>query len=78
MVGEVLGPNERIAALEALDLITMGAARTLRLDSEIGSISIGKRADFAILADDPLASPPSDLAGIPVLGTVFAGRAHLL
>jgi len=74
----VLGPEERIDVELALELITLGAARTLRLDNEIGSIEPGKRADFAILGDDPTADDGTGLKDIPVLGTMFAGRLCLL
>ncbi|WP_300034048.1 amidohydrolase [uncultured Roseobacter sp.] len=78
MSGAVLGPEERIDVSEALELITLGAARTLRLDHEIGSIEPGKRADFAVLGADPAAGDGSPLKDIPVLGTVSGGRVHLL
>ena len=39
--------------------ITLGAAYTLHMDHEIGSIEIGN-ADFAILEDDPFESNPTD------------------
>ena len=42
-----------------LRAITLGAAYTLKLDGEIGSIECGKRADFAVLHDDPLAVDPA-------------------
>jgi hypothetical protein len=71
--GRVLGPNERIAAADALYAITLGAAYTLRLDAEIGSIEVGKRADFAVLADDPLAVPPEALKDVRVVGTMVGG-----
>ena len=61
---------------EALYAITMGAAYTLKLDAEIGSIEAGKRADFAILGDDPLAVAPMALKDVPVLGTVLGGQVH--
>jgi len=78
MSGRVLGAPERISVPEALHLITLGAARSLHLDGEIGSISPGKRADFAVLGDDPLDVAPSALKDVPVRGTVFGGRVHLL
>lgn len=78
MTGKVLGPEERISVAEALELITLGAARTLRLDHEIGSIEPGKRADFAVLGDDPSTSDGQGLGDVPVLGTVSGGRVHLL
>ncbi|MBY4893032.1 amidohydrolase [Rhodobacteraceae bacterium N5(2021)] len=78
MSGEILGEAQQITVDEALRAITLGAAYTLRLDDEIGSIETGKRADFAILGADPQAVAPADLKDVPVLGTVFAGRVHLL
>jgi predicted amidohydrolase YtcJ len=71
--GRVLGPGERIAPAEALDAITLGAAYTLRLDAEIGSIEVGKRADFAVLADDPSRVPPQALKDVRVVGTMVGG-----
>jgi predicted amidohydrolase YtcJ len=44
------------------------------MDQEIGSIEIGKRADFAILEDDPFDSEPDSLKDIAVWGTVQGGR----
>ncbi|MEO8698529.1 MAG: amidohydrolase family protein [Kofleriaceae bacterium] len=38
-----------------LELVTLGAARALKLDKSIGSIAAGKRADLAIIDGDPLA-----------------------
>lgn len=78
MTGTVLGAEQRITVPEALYAITMGAAKTLKLEGEIGSISIGKRADFAILETNPLEVDPTKLKDIRILGTVFGGRATLL
>lgn len=72
--GHVLGPDERISVQEALRTITLGAAYTLRMDHEIGSIEVGKRADFAVLEDDPMAGPPEALKDVRVWGTVLGGR----
>ena len=72
--GRVLGEAERITVPDALHAITLGAAFTLKLDAEIGSIETGKRADFAILEDDPLAVEPAALKDIEVWGTVVGGR----
>jgi hypothetical protein len=72
--GRVLGASERLSVPEALHAITLGPAHTLGLDGEIGSIEVGKRADFAVLGDDPLALDPMALKDIPVWGTVLSGR----
>ncbi|MFQ6550411.1 amidohydrolase [Aestuariibius sp. 2305UL40-4] len=78
MSGRVLGDAQRISVAEALYAITLGAARTLKLDAEIGSISIGKSADFAVLGSNPLEIDPASLKDVPVLGTVFRGRVKLV
>ncbi len=77
MSGRVLGEAQRISVDEALHAITLGAARTLKLDREIGSIETGKRADFAILGADPTACDAADLKDVPVLGTVLGGKVQL-
>lgn len=74
--GRVQGEQERITVEEALYSITLGAAYTLHLDGEVGSIEAGKRADFAVLEDDPTTVNPGALKDIPVWGTVQGGRVH--
>jgi predicted amidohydrolase YtcJ len=73
-LGRVLGEFERIPVADALRAITLGAAYTLKLDGEVGSIEAGKRADFAVLGEDPLTVPPDRLRDVPVWGTVQGGR----
>jgi predicted amidohydrolase YtcJ len=73
--GRVLGEGERIGVDDALRAITLGAAYTLRLDGEIGSIEVGKRADLAVLADDPLAMPAEALSAVRIVGTMVGGVA---
>jgi len=72
--GRVLGENQKISVEEALFALTTGAAFTLKLDHEIGSIEVGKKADFAVLEEDPLNVKPDALRDIKVLGTVMGGR----
>ncbi len=72
--GRVQGEHECISQSEAMHAITIGAAYTLGLDAEIGSIEAGKHADFAILHDDPLQCDPKAIKDITVWGTVQAGR----
>ncbi len=72
--GRTLGTHERIAVADALRTITLGAAYTLKLDGEVGSIECGKRADFAVLNDDPLAIGAENLKDVGIWGTVQGGR----
>lgn len=72
--GRLLGAHERIEVADALRAITLGAAFTLKLDGEIGSIECGKRADFCVLDDDPTEVGPEALKDVRVWGTVQGGR----
>lgn len=78
MSGRVLGKEQCISVEEALHAITLGAAYTLKLDRDIGSIETGKIADFAILAQDPTQGDGNALRDIEVKGTVSSGVVHLL
>lgn len=71
--GRVLGETEKISQYEALRAVTISAAYQLHMDHEIGSLEAGKRADFAILAEDPLSVEPMRLKDIAVWGTVLGG-----
>ena len=72
--GRILGAEERIAVADALRTITLGAAYTLGLDSEVGSIEVGKAADFAVLEDDPTEIGGDKLRDVRIWGTVQGGR----
>ncbi len=72
--GRTQGEHEKISCEEALKAITLGAAYTLHLDDEIGSIEVGKHADFAILEDDPQKIGSDKLKDITIWGTVQGGR----
>jgi predicted amidohydrolase YtcJ len=72
--GRILGTEERISVGDALRTITLGAAYTLDLDSEVGSIECGKQADFAVLEDDPTEIGGERLRDVRIWGTVQGGR----
>ncbi|HLS17223.1 MAG TPA: amidohydrolase [Paenalcaligenes sp.] len=73
--GRQLGEHERITVPEALYAITQGAAYTLSLDHVVGSIEVGKYADFCVLAEDPLAVPAEELKDVKIVDTVIGGRS---
>jgi cytosine/adenosine deaminase-related metal-dependent hydrolase len=76
---------EALGAAEALELATLGSARALRLDGEIGSLTPGKQADLAVISlagstyvpwEDPAAAVV--LGGKPsrVVATLVAGETR--
>ena len=59
-----------LTAAEALELATLGSARALGLDAEIGSLVPGKRADLAVVS---LAGSPYVPVEDPAVAVVFGG-----
>jgi predicted amidohydrolase YtcJ len=74
--GRVLGEIEKISPYEALKAVTINAAYQMHLDDEIGSLEAGKKADFAVLEEDPLSVDPMAIKDINVWGTVLVGRKN--
>jgi len=74
--GDVLGADERISVHQAMRAITIDAAYVLGMEHEIGTIRAGKKADFAVLDDDPYEVDPMDLADVGIWGTVFEGTLY--
>jgi predicted amidohydrolase YtcJ len=71
------GDSAKITVAQALQAITLGAARSLKMDGEIGSLEAGKRADCAILDADPMAVDPIELKDIGVAGTMVGGHIYM-
>lgn len=69
----VLAPGERIGVDRALRAITIDAAHVMRLDHDLGSIEVGKLADFTILDENPYEVDAISLRDIPIWGTVLGG-----
>jgi hypothetical protein len=68
--------SERLSRSSALKAVTSGAAKVIGREHDIGSIRAGKRADFVVLAQDPMTAPADALRGIKVEATVFSGTAY--
>ncbi|MBY8886811.1 amidohydrolase [Streptomyces sp. PTM05] len=68
------GPGQALTPLEALQAVTVNPARAAGEEHEAGRIAPGHRADLTAFADNPLTVPDTDLAALPVLLTVLAGR----
>ncbi|MDI9240815.1 amidohydrolase [Lysobacter sp. LF1] len=68
-------PQEKLTAFEALRGFTLDAAYAGFAENEVGSLEVGKRADFVVLTEDPLAIAPSGLRNLSVQATYVDGEA---
>lgn len=71
--GRVLGEGERISVYQAVSAVTKNAAFALFEENQKGTIALGKRADFAVLSDDPFTVLPEEIKDISVVATVKDG-----
>ncbi|MFZ4687802.1 MAG: amidohydrolase [Polymorphobacter sp.] len=69
-----LGITEAIDIRAVVRAYTLDGARSIGRDSEIGSISVGKSADFIMLDRDILTVPATEIGATRVLGTWFMGK----
>ena len=66
-------PEEKISVTKAIEIFTIGSAKACCFDDIIGSIEIGKKADFAILSDDLTGMKTGDIWKARTLATIVDG-----
>ena len=71
--GTVIGADEAITLTEALRGITIDAAWQLLREKDLGSIEVGKFADFTLLSKDPYEVDPLEVGDIPIITTYLSG-----
>jgi predicted amidohydrolase YtcJ len=69
-----LAPWEAGTVESAIRAVTATAAWQLQSEHEVGSLEVGKHADFVVLAADPRRVTPTRIREIAVLETWFDGR----
>lgn len=72
--GKVKAPNERLSLDKALRAITIEAAEVIGMDALVGSVAVGKKADFTALDRDPYAVGAANLRDLKIKGVVFEGE----
>lgn len=71
--GKVKSPNERLSLDKALRAITIEAAEVIGMDAMVGSVAVGKKADFTVLDRDPYEVGAANLRDLRIKGVVFEG-----
>ena len=71
--GAYIGRAEALPPTEALELYTTNAAFVSHHDQRVGSLEVGKLADFVVLDRDPLTTPAEALDETLVRMTVVGG-----
>ncbi|KAG0707174.1 amidohydrolase family-domain-containing protein [Suillus ampliporus] len=67
-------PSERLTRTEALKGMTLDAAYASFSEDILGSLSIGKKADFVVLDRDIMTVPMGEILGAKVTATVIDGE----
>ncbi|MGL1887703.1 MAG: amidohydrolase [Reichenbachiella sp.] len=76
--GNILAPEQKISAFDAIQAITLGAAYNMHEEHRIGTLKVGKKADYVILQQNPLTINPMKIKDIKIIGTVFEGKSFPL
>ncbi len=70
--GQIIGRRERISREQAIRAVTINAAYQVFKEASLGSIEVGKLADFVVLDQDPT-DRKIDLLDISILSTFVGG-----
>ncbi|WP_164662208.1 amidohydrolase [Tropicibacter sp. Alg240-R139] len=69
-----LAPEQAISLQNALPIFTVNGARSMGMEAETGSLSVGKWADFIVLSKDLTKIPPHEIATVCPRTTVWKGK----
>jgi hypothetical protein len=67
-------PKERLSLTQMIKAYTLNAAYQLHQEKNIGSLEIGKKADFIILDRNPFKTNPKEIHTIQVKTTIMNGK----
>lgn len=72
--GQPVDPHQAISLMESLGMYTRWAAYAIGREEEIGSIEVGKRADFVVLDEDLLSIEPELIGAVRPRETWVGGE----
>jgi len=67
-------PQQRLNREQALYGFTLGAAYAAFLESQLGSIEVGKYADFTVLSKDIMQIPDAEILNTKIVSTFINGK----
>lgn len=67
-------PEQKLTIDETFRIFTVNAAIAMGMDNEVGTLEMGKLADFVILEDDPWEINPEELRNVRVKQTFCGGE----
>lgn len=76
--GRVIGADEQITTQQALEAMTINGAYQLGVDDRLGSLEVGKLADFQVLTANPLETAAPRLPEIRTVEVWVDGRRQKL
>jgi len=72
--GTVVQPEEAIGVMDAIRMFTIWSAEANFLEKDMGSIEVGKLADFVVVDADPLTIPKARIGEVQVDMTIVEGK----
>jgi predicted amidohydrolase YtcJ len=69
-------PHETLTFQEALHAYCLGSAYAGHVEKDVGSLEVGKLADFVVLSDDPMKLDAKKIASLRA-ERVFVGGAEV-
>ena len=72
--GTIIGPQQCLTRMQALQAFTMGGAYFCGVEAQRGSLETGKLADLVVLSADPLQAPEDQLPHLHAHLTLVGGR----
>jgi predicted amidohydrolase YtcJ len=74
VLGDAINADQKITRLEALRLYTIGSAWFSHDENDLGTIEVGKYADFAVLSDDYMTIPEEQILNLSSVLTLLGGK----
>ncbi len=72
--GTIVQPDEAIPVMDAIRMFTIWSAEANFLEKDMGSIEVGKLADFVVVDADPLTIPKARIGAVNVDMTIVDGK----